>query len=338
MHCTVLLPGLIWPDPELTDIYRELPLPNLQWLLGHARRKPCPDSAEQWLARQLQLQTPLPVAQFTAALDGLAHSHNWLRADPVHLQVNMDQLLLVPGSALQISVEDADALTAALNRHFAEDGLQFVAPHPQRWYVQLQQPAAVTHTPLDQVAGHNINDFLPQGADAMRWHQWLNEIQMLLYTHPANDAREQRGLPLIHSVWFWGESPAQAVRHWPWHHTSGNELLLQALAGAAKASCEPLPAQAPQWLQQTGGSHSLIWLDQLQQAALYGDAYAWREALKQLDQDWLAPLKAQLQSGQIQRLTLVVPGHCVADITSSSRWKFWRRPLPLANLAATVRN
>lgn len=100
----------------------------------------------------------------------------------------------------------------------------------------------------------------------------------------------------------------------------------------------PLPAQATQWLQQTGGSHSLIWLDQLQQAALYGDAYAWREALKQLDNDWLAALKAQLQSGQIQRLTLVVPGQCIADITSSSRWKFWRRPLPLANLAATIRN
>ena len=164
---------------------------------------------EERLARQLQLQTPLPVAHFTAALDGLDHGHNWLRADPVHLQVNMDQLLLVPGSALQISAEDADALTTALNRHFAEDGLQFVAPHPNRWYVRLTHTAAVTHTPLDQVAGQNINDFLPQGADAMRWHQWLNEIQMLLYTHPANDAREQQGLPLIHSVWFWGEGTPQ---------------------------------------------------------------------------------------------------------------------------------
>jgi hypothetical protein len=338
MQCTVLLPGPIWPDPELTDIYRDLPLPNLQWLLGHASRKPCPDSAEHWLARQLQLQTPLPVAQFTATLDGLDHTRNWLRADPVHLQVNMDQLLLVPGSALQISTDDADALIKALNRHFAEDGLEFVAPHPHRWYVQLTQQATVTHTPLDQVAGHNINDFLPQGEDAMRWHQWLNEIQMLLYTHPANDAREQRGLPLIHSVWFWGEGTPQPVRHWPWHHTSGNELLLQALAGAAKASCAPLPAQPAQWLQQTGGSHSLIWLDQLQEAALYGDAYAWREAFKQLDQDWLAALKAQLQSGQIQRLTLIAPGQLIADITSSSRWKFWRRPLPLANLAATLKH
>lgn len=338
MHCTVLLPGLIWPDPELIDIYRELPLPHLQWLLGHASRKTNPDSAEQWLARQLQLQTPLPVAQMSAALDGLDSGANWLRADPVHLTVNMDQLLLVPGSAIQISQSDADNLTQALNRHFADDGLQFVAPTPQRWYVRLTHTSAVTHTALDQVAGHNINDFLPQGPDAMRWHQWLNEIQMLLYTHPSNDAREQNGLPLIHSVWFWGDGATQPVRHWPWHRTSGNDLLLQSLASAAKASCTPLPAQPAQWLQQAGGSHSLIWLDHLQRAALYGDAYAWRETLKQLDQQWFAPLQAQLQSGQIQRLTLVVPGQFVADITSSSRWKFWRRPLPLANLAAAIRN
>ena len=76
---------------------------------------------------QLQLQTPLPSHNSPRHSDGLDHGHNWLRADPVHLQVNMDQLLLVPGSALQINAEDADALTTALNRHFAEDGLQFVA-------------------------------------------------------------------------------------------------------------------------------------------------------------------------------------------------------------------
>ena len=228
MQCTALLPALIWPDSDLPDIYHDLPLPNLQWLLGRARRTPEPLTLEGWLQRQLGLPAALPVAALTAAIDGLQVDGVLLRADPVHLQVNMEQLLLVPGDAIGIEQDDADPLIATLNRHFADDGLTFYAPQPQRWYVALRQAAAVEHVPLAQVAGNDIHRHLPQGPDALHWHGWLNEIQMLLYTHPANDAREQRGQPPINSVWFWGGGELPPAGDWPWAQTCGDQLLLRA--------------------------------------------------------------------------------------------------------------
>lgn len=336
MQCTVLLPALIWPDPNLPDIYRDLPLPNLQWLLGRARRTPEPLTLEGWLQRQLGLPAALPVAALTAAIDGLQVDGVLLRADPVHLQVNMEQLLLVPGDAIGIGQDDADSLIATLNRHFADDGLTFYAPQPQRWYVVLRQTAAVEHVPLALVAGNDIHRHLPQGPDALHWHGWLNEIQMLLYTHPANDAREQRGQPPINSVWFWGGGELPPAGDWPWDQTCGDQLLLRALARHAGTACQPLPQRADAWLQQLTGDKALLLLDQLQTPALYGDAYQWRESLKQLDREWFGPLRQALQQGRIGELELIAPGAIRASIGGSARWQFWRRPLPLSALAHSL--
>ena len=43
----------------------------------------------------------------------------WVRADPVHLRVLRDRVVVVPGEALQVAPEEADELAVALNRHFA---------------------------------------------------------------------------------------------------------------------------------------------------------------------------------------------------------------------------
>lgn len=336
MQLTVLLPGLIWPDPQLTDIYRNLPLPSLEWLLGHGNPLAHPDTLEHWLAHHTGLPAPLPVARLTAALDGVASDAALLRADPVHLQVNMEQLQLVPASALAIDLSDAVALQAALNRHFAADGLCFHTPHPERWYVTLPDAGQVNHTALEQVIGHDIHPLLPHGPDSLRWHSRLNEIQMLFYNHPANESREQRGLPNINSIWFWGDGPLTPCTGWPWHTTCSDNLLLRALTHHAKADIAPLPADAAQWLARPRKGPVLLMLDQLQTAAQYGDAYPWRNTLHQLDQDWFGPIRRACQQRIIHHLTLVVPGQFALDLPPAHRWKFWRRSLPLAKLAASA--
>ena len=39
----------------------------------------------------------------------------------------------------------------------------------------------------------------------------MNELQMLLYTHPVNVAREDRGLPPINVIWLWAFSALAEV-------------------------------------------------------------------------------------------------------------------------------
>ncbi|MDF3823138.1 hypothetical protein P3G55_24830 [Leptospira sp. 96542] len=60
--------------------------------------------------------------------------------------------------------------------------------------------------------GSDVAPWLPSstpGAPLLR--RLLNEMQMLLYTHAANDAREARGLPSVNSFWLHGCGTLAAV-------------------------------------------------------------------------------------------------------------------------------
>ena len=135
-----------------------------------------------------------PIAPVSAAFDGLCEGC-WLRADPVHLRLQRDQMLLLPN--VEINAEEAAQICASLNAHFSEQGMEFFAPHPLRWYVRLAALPDMVTVPLSQVSGRNVRGLLPKGAQALHWHQVFNEIQMLLFAHPLNEAREQQGkLPI----------------------------------------------------------------------------------------------------------------------------------------------
>ena len=118
-------------------------------------------------------QPDAPIAPVSALFDGLGEGC-WLRADPVHLRLQRDQLVLLPN--VEVSAGEATQLCFALNEHFAGQGMEFFAPHPQRWYVRLDRLPDIKTVPLSQAAGRNVNGLLPKGAGAMRWHQLFNEI------------------------------------------------------------------------------------------------------------------------------------------------------------------
>src|SRR5262245_41050257 len=114
MHCELVVPALF--------ATHEIPrLPALELLL--ARGRPAhgdPLTLEAWLADKFGLGEGLPPAgaitiQATADADRGA---GWLRADPVHLRLERGRVLLIPGAACAISLDEADAYVAALNRHF----------------------------------------------------------------------------------------------------------------------------------------------------------------------------------------------------------------------------
>ena len=67
------------------------------------------------------------------------------------------------------------------------------------------------------------------------------------------------------------------------------------------------------------------------------DAMAWREALAALEANWLAPALAAVKIGALRRLTLVASGHEQAlevTIARGDLWRFWRKPLALADVPA----
>ena len=215
MHCSLFIPDF-FSSESVAPANR---LAAAETLIAKGRRKhAAPITPEAWLFGRFgaQKQRDWPVAPYTLLADGGSPgSVYWMRADPVNLSVGQDGLAF-DGAALDVSRYEAEALVAALNRHFGE-ALAFDAPHPERWYVKFPAAPELLTTSPAAARRTAIRDKLPSGGDAMRFRALMNEVQMLLHEHPVNAAREARGVPPVNSLWFWGGGAlARPAVNLPW--------------------------------------------------------------------------------------------------------------------------
>lgn len=327
----LILPDLFLPGQFAAEVSADMALPALQKLL--ARATPVPVSARSvetslcaafGVTVQDEVRLDAPVAPISAAFDGLG-AGCWLRADPVHLRLQREQMLL---SQEALTAEEAAQFCASLNEYFAGQGMAFFAPHPQRWYVHLDRLPDMQTTPLSEVTGGNVRGALPRGAEAQRWHQVFNEIQMLLFAHPLNEAREARGELPINSLWLWGGGSHPDGLAKNYDHVNSDEVMAEMFAAAAGIPYDNL---AGQWHQQAG--NQLVLCTALRAALHAGDLHAWRTALQAIETDYAQPLWDGLRSGKLARLQIDV----LAGDNSQSRvmtrrdtWRFWRRGQSLA--------
>ena len=127
----------------------------------------------------------------------------WLFAAPVHLVLQRDSFSLAEPAPLPLQPDEFDALTSTLNQHFSIDDLQFFW-HETTWFLSLKINPNIQTMPLQSVINKDIHAFLPTGEGAMQWAKFQNEIQMLLFNHPVNLAREANKLPPVNSIWCYG--------------------------------------------------------------------------------------------------------------------------------------
>jgi hypothetical protein len=339
MNVHLVLPDLFWPQPQGGGAYAGLDLPALETLFGRGRRAARDAvSLERWLADRhgLAAAGELPVAPYALLGEDLdPGASGWLRADPCHLRLGTDQLVLADAATFALDAAEAGALVDALSAHFAEDGIVFQAPHPERWYAAVEPLPEIETTPLAAARARSVDPLLPRGRDARAWHARLNELQMVLHGHPVNEAREARGAPVVNSVWAWGagrlgaEPPRRAFGR-----VRAADPFALGLARASGAAAYPVPAHARAWLDAAPaeGVEAIV-LDVLRVPAAYGDETAWRERLEGLERHWFAPLVEALQSGRIGMLTVHAMGDGGAlqvETTRQDLRYFWRRRKPLA--------
>lgn len=321
-HLHLILPCLL-PSDRGSGIFADLPLPHLKKLLARSNHSVLPPSTpESLLCKVYGVQS---VAPLRAQADGLAvDAGYWLCADPVELQVQPSQVMLQP--EVGATTAEAQAYCAALNAHFAADGLRFFAPHPLRWYVHVETPQEVEMTPMRVAAWQDVKSLQPQGKDAQRWQRLGNEMQMLLHQHPLNEARMQSGKPIINSLWLWGGGEYASPQ--PEFSVAGGNSDLVALfsRAAGVAFFEKLPG-----LLESGAS-SALWVEEgLRTAWQCGDLYAFQAELERLETAIVEPLWRQIRSGKLERLTLDVPSNSAThrfQLARSECWKVWRRRLP----------
>lgn len=186
-----------------------------------------------------------------------------------HWQVGADHVRLSPPDALALDEESASALLAAMAPYFLEDGIT-LAPHGRvhgSWLATGEVFRGLHSVSTDTLMGRHLTRSLLDGAGtpAATLRRLQNEMQMLLYTHPVNEARQQRGLAPVNSFWV-----------------TGAGVLDHAMAPAGDVQVE----------------------SRLQAPALRRDAAAHAQAWQAVDADACAALLALLRAGGDARLTL----------------------------------
>jgi len=187
----ILIPDLFINHPHITP---DLRLDSLERLLSSA----CIEdwAYPTWMSSLFALfgfpqLNPLPIAPLTRLIDANDSGDKiWLRADPVYLRADRKHVFLFDAT---VTAADANNLINEINHFYAQEGLQFSAPVPTRWYVSLPElPKLITYS-VDDVLGKDIQSYLPDGDDKMVWRRRLNEVQMLLHQSQVNINREARG-------------------------------------------------------------------------------------------------------------------------------------------------
>jgi len=303
-----------------------LRLPAAEWLVARGDRtlEP-PASWRQWLLEDAGLGENLlerfpagPCAH--AAWTGGSARGTWARAAPVHLLTAIDHLQLAAPVPLPLEAEESAALLASLDAHLAGSGFRLHSLHGRGWLCECPTDLVCTAVEPAAAVGRNLRELLPGGRDAARVRGLVNELQMLLHEHPANERRAARGAPAMNSLWLWGfgatvEPRAQAqgplltddawlAGLWQLHGGevgSPNELGDYLRRGSAVVRV----ALAP-----TNGNEDL------------------RDRLAALDGSLLAPARAALVNGVIQCLSLHT-GRTAFEVSRHARWRLWRRSRPL---------
>lgn len=241
MH--ILIPFAALPEPAFQTAFNSLQLPHLQALLNtltlHTTHEGQPDSLtplHERLALQLQglhcADGLTGAAERTAAQCGLTQTDadpqsGWAFITLCHWEIQTQQVFMHDPNGLNITPAETDTLLKTMQPYFAGDGIRLHPYQSGTWLAQGPHLFALPTASLSRVNNQPVDTWMPRQPQAKAVRRLQNEMQMLLYTHPINDARSARGAPIINSFWVHGTGPAGTEQ--PNRLTTAPELTLAAM-------------------------------------------------------------------------------------------------------------
>lgn len=269
---------------------------------------------------------PIAATMVAAQIDTATEGDFWIRAEPTQMIPDRDALVLMPPESLAMNEAESQALFECFNQHFEQDRVQLEWGSDRDWYCRLPQAIDLSTTPLADAVGHNVNQLYPKGSAARYWHQLINETQMLFYTHPVNEARREKGLAEINSLWFWGEGQTlssqrverEGVTLW------SDDLYLKGMAKLTQAQSQTAVKNAQAWLNLLENQAS-------QQHLIHLDLFTPSDTMEtpssrvaSLEADWFEPLLQSLQQQKIHSLLLDFGGANRYHLNPKHLKRFWR--------------
>lgn len=149
---------------------------------------------------------PLPIAELGALGENFYTSDSdWLRIDPVQLYADLAQVFLIGNTHLNLQSDEIEELKNTINDFLKSESLEIFVANALEWYLKIPFNLEIKTHSLYSAQGKNIYNYLPEGKQKAFWQKLLTELQMLLEVNSVNKKRKIAYLPLVNSVWFWGE-------------------------------------------------------------------------------------------------------------------------------------
>lgn len=272
----------------------------------------------------------LPIAPVSYLGDTGNITKDWIvRADPVHLLPNRDELILSGPETLSLTMPEAEYLVAILNEFFKEDDWRIEVATPERWYLHVpKQPNITTHN-ISKVLDRAIGEFLPEGPEGKQWRRAMNEVQMVLHRIDVNVQRQAENRLPVNSIWFWGEGTLPEFSHSCWSQLWSSEPISLGLAHLTRTPRNQLPVNGDAWLSQvsTPGEHLLVYSKLQHQTS--SDRDAWHNSINAFQENWLNPLMRSLREGSIDQLILVPCNGMTYKLSSGGLKRWWCRKKPV---------
>lgn len=330
--CTIYYPGLLGPEVPLNE------LNSAEWpgykqttqrckLFSKGKTQPLTKLSIE--ARMLECfgitcssEDELPISHFRSSQHNKSVQSVWC-LDPVHIQIDLDDAVLVANESLDLEEQEARDLIDSLNQHFEQDGLRIVYHHRHQWLL-LGDIELRTHS-LSDAMFRNIHNYQPTGRDKIKWRTIINEAQMLLHTCPVNETRTEQGGITANSLWIWGGGQFEGMTS-SLDAVFSDDLLASDVAAAVNLAHEPLPLQlSPKHFEN---KDSLLIFTRQMNAVRQKDVFSWFEGLLDFDKDVLTPIFDMIQQGRLDQVILksdTVSMTVTRKNLKAGFWRIWRK-------------
>lgn len=271
MH--LLIPFAFCSSEGCRQALTPLKLPNLEKLLRRLTPQPMDSGDESSLSppheRALARALNLPVAdglipwaalQAQTTLATPEAGSAWAFITPCHWRTGSKHVAMGGVPLPDFAAQESQALLAAMQPYFLEDGINLHYEKPERWLARGDVFNDLATASLDRVVGRDVAHWLPGASSAIPLQRLQSEMQMLLYHHPVNDDRSARGVPIVNSFWISGTGALPEMPHQA--GTAPKPVLVTSLREAALGENWPAWAQAWQALDATECAALLATLNQ----------------------------------------------------------------------------
>ncbi len=232
---SVLAPGLLG-HPSFAEAMANISLPGIEQLFDAIIDTiPASDRYDQQLLSLLGANvSPDRIASLAKMLasetGGKAQKASYLIASFVHLQADSGRLIMFGDDQLEVDESETQQWLGELEPLFEEHHIKAEAISPEHWLITSDKPLDSTFSPLSQVVGKDIHDFMPKGANAMYWRSLMNEIQMQLHLSSENNGRQVQRRKVVNSMWLWGSGEQVNTNNCIWQGITTDDVLARLLA------------------------------------------------------------------------------------------------------------